>query len=382
MSMKNQAVLFGTFSSVTASAVETLAWQNAPLENQDRINYVDLRVTVSGTNFLTPTTNAFTDQAQLDTFLGQVVGSVTWRKNAGSPFASNLNAGNLRKCLLASGFDPFIAGPQIGQSINCLPAIGISLSFTFRIPLTPYWVDALGYSCAPSYEQMASSQFSLALQSATTFLIGSTTYTLSARAITAFACRSRLGRRSVGPGILYQAQSWNAQQTGQPLKLQEGLYLGLSIAQSPDTVTSGFGLDVYLDSTQIYDSTNFDPRQVASEYVDDIIRDGIGTYVGSNDLTFSTMAISPLFWCSSRSLNNELAIARRVVTIQTPLGTGYSATETVVSASISATDNRGGRPMASDSRVAIPARNSGKAIQAEALRTGVNLMQYLSVLEA
>lgn len=381
MSMKNQAVLFGTFSSVTASAVETLAWQNAPLENQDRINYVDLRVTVSGSNSLPPSTNAFIDQAQLDTFLGQVVGSVTWRKNAGSPFMSNLDAGNLRKCLLASGFDPFIAGPQIGQSVNGT-VTGISLDFTLRIPLTPYWCDALGYACAPSYEQMSSSQFSLTLQSAANFVIGATTYTLSARSITAFACRSRLGRRSVGPGILYQAQSWNAQQTGQPLKLQEGLYLGLSLAQSPNTVASGFGLDVYLDSVQIYDSTNFDPRQVAGEYVDDIIRDGIGTYVATNDLPFATMAISPLFWCTSRSLNNELAIARRVVTIQTPLGTGYSATETVVSASISATDNRGGRPMSGSSRVAIPARNSGKAIQAETLRTGVNLMQYLSVLEA
>lgn len=384
MSMKNQAVLFGTFASVTASATETLAWQNAPLEYQDRVNYVDLRVTVSGTSSLAPTTNAFIDQAQLDTFLSQVVGSVTWRKNAGSPFCSNLAAGNLRKCLLASGFDPFIAGPQIGQVVNGFfgPPSGITLAFTLRIPLTPYWCDALGYSCAPSYEQMSSSQFSLTLQSATSFVIGTTTYTLTSRAITAFACRSRLGRRSVGPGILYQAQAWNAQQTGQPLKLQEGLYLGLSIAQSPNTVTSGFGLDVYLDSTQIYDSTNFDPRQVASEYVDDIIRDGIGTYVASDDLPFATMSISPIFWCTSRSLNNELAIARRVVTIQAPLGTGYSATETVVSASISATDNRGGRPMASDSRVAIPARNSGKAIQSEALRTGVNLMQYLSVLEA
>jgi hypothetical protein len=186
----------------------------------------------------------------------------------------------------------------------------------------------------------------------------------------------------VGPGILYQAQSWNAQQTGQPLKLQEGLYLGLALAQSPNTVTTGFGLDVMLDSVQIYDSTNFDPRQVASEYVDDIIRDGIGTYVAFNDLTFDAMSISPLFWVTSRSLNNEMAIARRVVTIQTPLGTGYSTSETVVSAAISATDNRGGRPMGEDSRVAIPARNSGKAIQAEALRTGVNLMQYLSILQA
>jgi hypothetical protein len=384
--MKNLGVVFGTFSSVTAGATETLSFQNAALDSGDRVNYMDLIVAVSGTNVGAATTvSSFGDEAEFDAFLSVAIGAVTWRKNAGSPFCSVLPAGRLRECLYASGFDPAIGAPKVGQSVVTTGAgLVVSHSFTFRIPLTPYWIDALGYACAPSYEQMNSAQFSLQLPASLAFTTnsGATNYTVTSRAITAFIARTRIGRRSVGPGIIYQTQTWNATLTGQPLKLQEGLYLGLALVRSPDSLATAFGLDVYVDQAQIYDATNFSPRQVASEYVDDVQREGLCQYQAQGDVALSTLAISPLFWTTSRSLNNEFAIARRTISIQTPSGTGYGATENVVSALISATDNRGRIAIGEEYSPAVPARNSVRAINSEAMRTGINLASYFSVVEA
>ena len=389
MSMKNLGVVFGTFSSITASATETLSFQNAALDAHDRVNYIDLVVTVTGLNSGTAqTSSAFSTEAEFDDFLSVAIGSITWRKNQGSPFASVLPAGRLRECLFSCGLDNAIGAPKVGQAVSTTAALpfgsNLTLSFTFRIPLTPYWIDALGYACAPSYAQMNSAQFSLQLPASLAFTTsgGLFNYTLTARTITAYIARTRIGRRSVGPGIIYQTQTFNATLTGQPLKLQEGLYLGLALVRTPTSLSSAFGLDVYVDQAQIYDSTNFNPVQVSSEYVDDVQRDGLCQYAALGDVALQTLAISCLFWSTTRSLNNEFAIARRTISIQTPSGTGYSSSEIVVSALISATDNRGPVMVGDEYTPAVPARNSVKAISSEAIRTGINLASYFSVVEA
>ena len=104
MSMKNLGVVFGTFSSITASATETLSFQNAALDAQDRVNYIDLVVTVTGLNTGTAqTSSAFGTEAEFDDFLSVAIGSITWRKNQGSPFASVLPAGPVEIAASATG---------------------------------------------------------------------------------------------------------------------------------------------------------------------------------------------------------------------------------------------------------------------------------------